>query len=66
MTKEQQIEVALIEKLKDLKYTYREDIHDKVALEPILEELAMKQRIKIDSEGKKLIQVNPFLLESNA
>jgi len=33
MTKEQQIENTLIEKLKDLKYTYREDIRDKVTLE---------------------------------
>src|SRR5690554_1550271 len=33
MTKEQQIENALIEKLKDLKYVYREDIRDKVTLE---------------------------------
>ncbi len=33
MTKEQQIEERLIAKLKDLKYTYRPDIRDKVALE---------------------------------
>jgi len=33
MTKEQQIEEALITKLKDLKYTYREDIRDRTALE---------------------------------
>lgn len=33
MTKEQQIENALIAKLEDLKYTYREDICDKVSLE---------------------------------
>jgi len=33
MTKEQQIEAALIEKLKDLKYNYREDICDKAMLE---------------------------------
>jgi len=33
MTKEQQIEEALIAKLKDLKYTYREDIRDREALE---------------------------------
>lgn len=33
MTKEQQIEDALIAKLKDLKYTYREDIRDKLTLE---------------------------------
>ena len=33
MTKEQQIEQTLIKKLQGLKYTYREDIHDKVALE---------------------------------
>ncbi len=33
MTKEQQIENALIAKLQDLKYTYREDIRDKTSLE---------------------------------
>lgn len=33
MTKEQLIEDALITKLQDLKYTYRQDIRDKVALE---------------------------------
>ncbi len=33
MTKEQQIENALIAKLQDLKYNYREDIHDKASLE---------------------------------
>jgi len=33
MTKEQQIEEALITKLKELKYTYREDICDRATLE---------------------------------
>ncbi len=33
MTKEQEIENALIAKLQDLKYTYREDIRDKASLE---------------------------------
>jgi type I restriction enzyme R subunit len=33
MTKEQQIERGLIGKLKDLKYTYRDDIHDRASLE---------------------------------
>lgn len=33
MTKEQQIEEALISKLEDLKYTYRRDIRDKASLE---------------------------------
>ncbi|WP_319475470.1 type I restriction endonuclease subunit R [Marispirochaeta aestuarii] len=33
MKKEQQIEEGLIAKLKDLKYTYRDDIRDKVSLE---------------------------------
>ncbi len=33
MTKEQEIENALIAKLEDLKYTYREDIRDKATLE---------------------------------
>lgn len=33
MTKEQHIEQGLIARLKDLKYTYRDDINDKVSLE---------------------------------
>lgn len=33
MTKEKQIELSFIEKLKDLKYTYREDIRDKDSIE---------------------------------
>ena len=33
MTKENEIEKSLIEKLKDLKYTYRGDIHDRDTLE---------------------------------
>jgi len=33
MTKEQQIENAFLDKLKDLKYIYREDIRDKASLE---------------------------------
>jgi len=33
MTSEKKIEESLIKKLKDLKYTYREDIRDKVSLE---------------------------------
>ena len=31
---EQQIEQALIEKLSDLKYTYRPELRDRAALEP--------------------------------
>ena len=33
MTSEKQIEESLISKLKDLKYTYRDDIRDKASLE---------------------------------
>ena len=33
MTKEQQIEQALITRLEDLKYTYRPDIRDRETLE---------------------------------
>ena len=33
MVKENQIEQELISKLKDLKYTYRPDIHDRATLE---------------------------------
>lgn len=53
-------------KISDLQKCGPNSLRRADKLEPILEELAMKQRIKIDSEGKKLIQVNPFLLESNA
>ena len=33
MKNEKQIEISFIEKLKELKYTYRENIKDKTALE---------------------------------
>lgn len=33
MKTESQIEISFIDKLKDLKYTYRDDIMDRVSLE---------------------------------
>jgi type I restriction enzyme, R subunit len=38
MTSEKQIEESLLKKLKDLKYTYRQDIRDKAALEANFQE----------------------------
>lgn len=56
MTKEQQIEDALISKLQDLKYTYRKDIRDKVTLEKNFREKfeALNQVHLTDSEFARL------------
>ncbi|MCS0397899.1 type I restriction endonuclease subunit R [Vibrio diabolicus] len=56
MTKEQQIENALIAKLKDLKYTYREDIRDKATLEQNFREKfeALNHVCLTDSEFARL------------
>ncbi len=56
MTKEQQIEQALIEKLKDLKYAYRPDIRDKLTLEQNFREKfqALNQVKLTDSEFARL------------
>ena len=63
MTKEQQIEDALIEKLKDLKYTYREDIRDRATLEKnFREKFEALNRVNLtDSEFARLRDeiVNP-------
>jgi len=56
MTKEQQIEQALIAKLGDLKYTYREDIRDKAALEQnFRDKFEALNRVKLtDAEFNRL------------
>ena len=56
MTKEQQIEDALIEKLQDLKYTYRQDIRDKASLEKNFREKfeALNQVKLTDAEFARL------------
>lgn len=56
MTKEQQIENALIAKLQDLKYTYREDIRDKASLEQnFREKFEALNHVKLtDSEFARL------------
>lgn len=56
MTKEQQIENALIAKLQDLKYTYREDIRDKASLEQnFREKFETLNHVKLtDSEFARL------------
>ena len=42
MKNEKQIELSFIEKLKELKYIYREDIKDKASLEENISNLTMK------------------------
>ncbi len=63
MTKEQQIEDALITKLKDLKYSYRGDIRDRAALEQnFREKFEALNRVNLtDSEFARLRDeiVNP-------
>ena len=56
MTKEQQIEEALIAKLADLKYTYRTDIRDKASLEQnFREKFEALNRVNLtDSEFARL------------
>jgi len=56
MTKEQQIEETLIAKLEDLKYSYRPDIRDKVALEQnFREKFETLNRVSLtDSEFSRL------------
>lgn len=47
MKNEKQIELSFIEKLKELKYIYREDIKDKASLEENLESI-FKNLIRLD------------------
>lgn len=56
MKSEKQIEVNFIQKLQDLKYTYREDIRDKVSLEAnFREHFERLNRVKLsDSEFARL------------
>lgn len=56
MKSERQIEVNFIQKLQDLKYTYREDIRDKVSLEAnFREHFERLNRVKLsDSEFARL------------
>ncbi|MBH5316506.1 type I restriction endonuclease subunit R [Paenibacillus sp. GSMTC-2017] len=56
MKSERQIEVEFIEKLRELKYTYREDIRDKVALEANFKKhFERLNRVKLsDSEFTRL------------
>src|SRR5690606_16018920 len=55
-TKESQIEQSLISKLKDLKYTYREDIRDRASLEQnFREKFEALNRVNLtDSEFARL------------
>lgn len=55
---EQQIELDLIKKLEDLKYTYRADIHDRAALEKNFREKfeALNKVHLTDSEFKRLLE----------
>ena len=57
-TSEQQIEQALIEKLGDLKYTYRSDIRDRAALEKnFRQHFETLNRVKLtDSEFQRLLE----------
>ncbi|MDD4972058.1 MAG: type I restriction endonuclease subunit R [Paludibacter sp.] len=57
MTKENEIELGLIEKLKDLKYTYREDIRDRNSLEQnFRQKFEALNRVHLtDAEFKRLI-----------
>ena len=56
MTTESQIEQALIDKLTDLKYSYRQDIRDREALEKnFWEKFEELNRVKLtDSEFARL------------
>ena len=56
MTKETQIEETLIEKLKDLKYTYRPDIRDRQSLEDnFRQKFEALNRVRLsDSEFSRL------------
>ncbi|RSK41331.1 type I restriction endonuclease subunit R [Mangrovimonas spongiae] len=69
MTKEQQIEEELIERLSDLKYTYRPDIRTKEALElNFREKFEALNRVKLtDTEFDKLLTeiINPDVFKSS-
>jgi type I restriction enzyme, R subunit len=69
MTKENEIELGLIEKLKDLKYTYREDIRDKNSLElNFRQKFEALNRVHLtDAEFKRLLDeiVSPDVFASS-
>lgn len=69
MTKEQQIEEELIERLSDLKYTYRKDIRTKSALElNFRQKFEALNRVKLtDTEFDKLLTeiINPDVFKSS-
>jgi type I restriction enzyme R subunit len=69
MTKEQQIEEELIERLLDLKYTYRKDIRTKDALElNFRQKFEALNRVKLtDAEFDKLLIeiINPDVFKSS-
>nr|BFF40327.1 type I restriction endonuclease subunit R [Tenacibaculum mesophilum] len=69
MTKEQQIEEELIERLLDLKYTYRKDIRDRGALElNFREKFEALNRVKLtDNEFDKLLTeiINPDVFKTS-
>ena len=69
MTKENEIELGLIEKLKDLKYTYRPDIRDRNGLElNFREKFQALNRVKLtDNEFKRLLEeiVSPDVFASS-
>ena len=69
MTKESQIENELIERLKDLKYTYRKDIRDKNTLEQnFREKFEALNRVNLtDSEFNRLREeiIDPDVFESS-
>lgn len=69
MTKENEIEQGLIDKLKDLKYTYRPDIRDRNSLEQnFREKFQALNRVKLtDNEFKRLLEeiVSPDVFASS-
>ncbi|ADQ80098.1 type I site-specific deoxyribonuclease, HsdR family [Paludibacter propionicigenes WB4] len=69
MTKENEIELGLIEKLKDLKYTYRPDIRDRDALElNFRQKFEALNRVHLtDAEFKRLLDeiVSPDVFASS-
>ena len=70
MTKEQQIEEELIERLSDLKYTYRKDIRDREALElNFRQKFEALNRVKLtDTEFDKLLIeiINPDVFKTSS
>ncbi len=69
MTKENEIEQGLIEKLKNLKYTYRQDIRDRKSLEAnFREKFQALNRVNLtDAEFNRLLDeiVNPDVFASS-